>query len=181
MSLQARIEEDVASNGSMKMTVVPTAGVQTLRKSGHFTCIGLGSCVVICALDPGTGVAGVAHVMLPSSLQDREVDKPGRYADTAVPALLDMMEQMGASRSRVVAAVIGGAAMYATSGNTAALDLGQRNVSSVHEQLRKHGVRCLAEEVGGNLARTLLFSPATGEVRIKNGPQPEHTLSLLRR
>ena len=47
-------------------------------------------------------------------------------------------------------------------------NIGQRNIESVHTILRKEGIRLLAENVGGTVARTLLFDVASGQGCIKS-------------
>ena len=53
------------------------------------TCLGLGSCVGMAAYDPVSKVAGMAHIVLPRS--DGRSGLPAKFADTAIPALVDEM------------------------------------------------------------------------------------------
>ena len=55
----------------------------------------LGSCVGIILRDPERGVSGLAHVMLPA--RHRDDDATGKYADTAIPALLARLAKAGAA------------------------------------------------------------------------------------
>ena len=41
-------------------------------------------------------------------------------------------------------------------------NIGQRNIESVRINLKKEGIRLLKEDVGGSLARTLLFDANSG-------------------
>ena len=53
----------------------------------------LGSCVGVILTDRKSGVHGLAHIMLPEMLKrDPAV---GKYADTAIPALLGEMKKKG--------------------------------------------------------------------------------------
>jgi len=61
------------------------------------SCIGLGSCIGLIIHDRERETGGMAHVMLPTS-QGRS-GRPGKYADTAIPFLLEKMESAG-SRKR---------------------------------------------------------------------------------
>ena len=65
----------------------------------------LGSCAGVILYDRVAKVGGVAHIILPDSRG--KADHPGRFADTAIPALLaDMQNVVGrAARSRWVAKV----------------------------------------------------------------------------
>ena len=47
-------------------------------------------------------------------------------------------------------------------------NIGQRNIESVHLILRKEGLRLAAEDVGGTVARTLLFDVVSGQGCIRS-------------
>ena len=55
--------------------------------------LGLGSCVGVCILDKASGIGGLIHVMLPDS-GGRTVAKPGKYADTGIPILIEEMKKL---------------------------------------------------------------------------------------
>lgn len=67
----------------------------------------LGSCVGICLYDSFTRVAGLSHIMLPSSALSRDKSQPARYADTAIPMLIQRMVAAGANKSRLRAKIAG--------------------------------------------------------------------------
>ena len=67
----------------------------------------LGSCVGICLYDSFTRVAGLSHIMLPSSTLSRDKSQPARYADTAIPLLIQRMVAAGANKSRLRAKICG--------------------------------------------------------------------------
>lgn len=120
----------------------------------------LGSCIGICLYDQRIKLAALVHIMLPLNME------PGRkntfkYADTGIRETLRQMEAKGASRSRITAKIAGGAKMFEVSGGSLG-NIGQRNIESVHLNLKKEGIQLLKEDVGGSVARTLLFDPATG-------------------
>ena len=60
---------------------------------GPLACLGLGSCIALCAYDPVHKVGGIVHIVLPSSEKKSGI-VPTKYADTAVPALLEEMVKM---------------------------------------------------------------------------------------
>jgi chemotaxis protein CheD len=47
------------------------------------------------------------------------------------------------------------------------MKIGLRNVQAVEENLKKHNIKMVAKDVGGNVGRTIVFDPATGELLIK--------------
>ncbi len=136
------------------------------RTQGTLVTFALGSCVGICMYDPEIKLAGLLHIMLPKkNPQDKNILK---YADTGIPEMIRKMEAFGAIRGRMVAKIAGGAKMFAFAAGNSAIDhIGDRNVESVKEVLRKERIRLLREDVGGNYARTLYFDVATGEAMVK--------------
>jgi chemotaxis protein CheD len=126
--------------------------------------LGLGSCVGVALIDRGTRVAGLAHVVLPSA-EGRD-DTPGKFADTAVPALLEAVLGLGARRTRLEAVLVGGASMF--SFGTAGLDIGQRNDAAVREELARLRIPVAAAETGGSSGRTVRVTVDTGIVTSKS-------------
>ena len=68
-----------------------------------------------CCYDRVARLGGVAHIVLPSSRG--AVDHPGKYADTAIPAVIAELERrLGIrARSRLTAKLAGGASMFQVS------------------------------------------------------------------
>lgn len=115
-------------------------------------CIGLGSCIGLALVDRAAGVAALAHVMLPEAAEPSP-SQPGKFADLAVPALVDAAVARGALRSRLEAALVGGAAMFQFGGS--GQDIGARNDSAVRRQLGALGVPIRATATGGGRGRTV--------------------------
>ena len=129
---------------------------------------GLGSCVGLVLYDELRRVAGMAHIMLPSSSIARETRiSPAKYADTAVPGLVEMMKRAGAVPGRLVAKMAGGAQMFHFAGEDV-MRIGPRNVESVKEALERLGIRLIAEDTGGNYGRTVEFDSRTGVLHIRS-------------
>ena len=126
---------------------------------GRVACIGLGSCIGLALLDRRTSVAGVAHVMLPTA-GDREVDRPYKYADLAVPALVEAVLAAGGGRHRLEAVLAGGAEMFARSGQ----EIGARNADAVTRALAAQRIRVRVQRTGGSKGRTLTVLVGPGEV-----------------
>lgn len=162
--------------------VIGMAETEVIRGNGAFTCLGLGSCIGLFMLDPVSNVGGMAHIMLPEAFADRPVDRPGKFADTGVPALVDEMIKAGASKTRLVAAIAGGAQVFQFSnGNLGGrLDIGSRNTTAVMEMLQKLGVPLRASDVGGSLGRTVTATIESGVVKVRTVTQSERLLVNLR-
>jgi chemotaxis protein CheD len=125
--------------------------------------LGLGSCVGVALLDRRAAVAGLAHVVLPAA--EGRADTPGKFADTAVTALLESVVALGARRTRLEAVLVGGASMFSFGG--AGLDIGQRNDAAVRDELARLRIPVAAAETGGSRGRTVRVDVQTGVVTAK--------------
>ena len=136
------------------------------KGSGILITYALGSCIGLCFHDPMTHIGALLHVMLPLNLETGRKN-PMKYADTGIRETLRQMEAMGASRKRITVKIAGGAKMFEVKGGNLG-NIGQRNIESVHTVLRKEGIRLMAEDVGGTVARTLLFDVVSGQGCIRS-------------
>lgn len=148
------------------------ADMKMAQSSGMLITYALGSCIGICLYDQKIKLGALIHIMLPLNME------PGRkntmkYADTGIRETLKMMEAKGASRSRITAKIAGGAKMFEVKGGSLS-NIGQRNIESVHNTLKREGIKLLQEDVGGTVARTLLFDVGTGLGCVRCYGRPEH-------
>jgi chemotaxis protein CheD len=159
---------------------VGMADMRVLRGEGRFTCLGLGSCIGVAALDPVTHVGGMLHVMLPKAFAGRPDEKPGKFADTGIPAFVAMLVSEGANKRRLRIALAGGAQVFKfNEGSGTSLEIGARNAAAVAEELGKLGLRAIAQDVGGTKGRTMTMNMESGEVRLRALGQEERTLCNL--
>jgi len=159
---------------------VGMAEIQVAKEGPLFVCLGLGSCIGLAAYDPVAKVAGMVHVMLPAAFADKAVDKPGKFADTGVPHLIEQMARLGASRSRILVAMAGGAQVFNFGSDSAGkLDIGRRNADAVEAQVQALGLRCLGKDVGGNQGRTMTFDSGSGLVKVRTVTSMERALCNL--
>ena len=128
---------------------------------------GLGSCIGISLYDPARKIGGLLHIMLPDSTQARFSDNPAKFADTGIPLMINDIVALGASRSRLVAKIAGGAQMFAFSNATDIMRVGSRNAETCKLILRKNGIRVIAEDTGGNYGRTVSIDLSTGSYKVK--------------
>ena len=83
------------------------------------------------------------------------------------------MEALGASKSRMVAKVAGGATMFAFQSASASMHVGDRNVAASLKTLKELGIRVLSQDTGLNFGRTVIFYPETGDYVIRAVGKPE--------
>jgi chemotaxis protein CheD len=160
-----------------KITSVGMAEIAVSAQPVHLSALGLGSCIGLIAQCRRTGISGMAHIMLPESFAGKEVDKVGKFANTAVPALIAQMQALGAGRD-LHYAYAGGAQVFSF-GAKGVLEIGLRNSVAVESILAKMGARVIAKEVGGSQGRTLTMDMVTGEVTVKTPQDPARRLCLL--
>lgn len=152
--------------------VVGIADMKMAQYEGMLVTYALGSCIGICLYDPLARLAALVHVMLPLNMETGR-RSPMKYADTGIRETLRQMEARGARRSRMVAKIAGGARMFEVAGGGSLGNIGQRNIESVHMTLKREGIKLLREDVGGTVARTLLFDAESGEACIRSYGRPE--------
>ncbi len=161
----------------MSMVIdVGLADQKIARSPDTLATYALGSCVGICLYDGVHKIAGLAHIMLPSSNSDEAVIQPYRYADIAIPLLVQKMTGAGASLQYITAKIAGGSRMYATTGDNIDQDIGRQNVRAVKEQLLHFYIPIVANDTRKDCARTLFFSAKDGSVRVKTDTSGEWTL-----
>ena len=139
------------------------------------TVMGLGSCVAVVLYDQVTHMAAVAHVMLPKGASS---DVPAKYADTAVPYLLQAMREAGSTLEAVQAGLFGGAALL-TQGQSSLLEIGDRNARAAVAALEKAGVPIRAHDIGGTKGRTVMVAVGSGQVSVKVLGQPDKVFKEL--
>lgn len=148
---------------------VGIADLNVVKTPDSLISYALGSCVGICLYDDAVKVAGMAHILLPSKLDsDNNLMK---FADTAIPLLVEKMVQMNARKIRMTAKIAGGANMFSgmsmRSGSSTSR-IGERNVEQTKITLSKLGIPIIAEDTGGTYGRTIEFSGESGILYVRS-------------
>lgn len=125
---------------------------------------GIGSCVVLCLWDQSSKIGSLSHIMLPKFTGGNELNRL-RFVDTALPLVLDKLQQIGANRSRLSAQLFGGANMFQNLGDFTT-SIGGRNVEAVKQFLEAQHISLDRMEIGGNRGRSVLFALDTGSVTV---------------
>jgi chemotaxis protein CheD len=135
----------------------------------------LGSCVSVCLFDRGSGVGGMNHFMLPRVLLESDSTRctapygpacanpcSARYGECALKHLLEQLDRLGASRSRLEAKLFGGGRLMA-----GGADIGGKNAAFALGYLEERGIPVVASDLGDCRPRKLVFFPATGRAFVK--------------
>jgi chemotaxis protein CheD len=120
----------------------------------------VGSGVAVCLWDPGRRLGGLAHFLLP---EVGSAPPAQRYGDVAMRTLVDELTSLGANALALRARVYGGSAPPIT---TERGHLGDRNVAAALAFLAGRNIPVLEREVGGAVARKVVFTPATGAAEL---------------
>lgn len=127
----------------------------------------LGSCVSVIMLDPRAQAIAMAHVVLPESTIDPEkaMAHPGYFADTAIPAMIRRMADLGSNPGGkgFIVKLIGGANVLDTNNF---FNIGKRNVLSCRKILWQWKLPVVAEDVGGEGSRTVEVFQSSGRIAI---------------
>ncbi len=147
---------------------VGMADLNTCKAPDSLITLGLGSCIGICLYDEIKKIAGMAHIMLPSSEAVKNNSNKAKFADTAIDVLLDEMKKLGVTSTRTLTCKIaGGAQMFAFQSGGEAMQVGKRNAEAVRAKMKSLGIKISADETGGNFGRTIELSAETGILSIK--------------
>jgi len=146
------------ASGALRSLVTAGRLVVATEPGRVLTCAGLGSCVAVIVRAADAAVAGMAHVMLPKS-PAADVDKPYRYADIAVPALIEAVRAELAAGHRIEALIAGGAFLP---GLPEAGAIGARNLEAVTAALRAEDVPLADAATAGRHAQTVAIELSAG-------------------
>lgn len=124
----------------------------------------LGSCVAVCLWDERQAIGGMNHYLLPDG--EGEGAAAERFAPAASSRLLEQLLDLGARKENVKAKVFGGACVleaFRDSGN----DLGTKNIEAARHFLDVESIPIVAEDVGGQLGRKLVFHTQDGSAWVR--------------
>ena len=128
---------------------------------------GLGSCVAIVLHSKDAIVGSMAHIILPVAYSDEDNKTPGKFADTAVTAMVQQMEIRGIGPPQLIAKIAGGADMFAGKFKGTGRRIGARNVLATRKVLDNIGIRLVGQDVGGTVGRTVEYITDTGLLMVR--------------
>ena len=161
---------------SRREIIVKVADLRVGGVGDVLVTVGLGSCIAIVLHDPEARVGGMAHVLLPSPALSRSDSNPAKSPQTAIPRLLELMAEQGASPRRITARLAGGARMFAALAPPGPIQLGERNVVASRQALNVHGIPVVAEAVGGDFGRTVRLDVSDGSLEVRSVAHGVHSL-----
>ena len=125
----------------------------------------LGSCISACIWDRQASVGGMNHFLLAEqsgAAKDR-FGASARYGAFAMEQVINAVLSQGSGRKgNLVIKVFGGGNI-----NSSLNDIGATNVEFVRNFLLGEGYEISSEDLGGNFARRVMFTPANGRAFVK--------------
>ncbi|MBN1850186.1 MAG: hypothetical protein JW932_16560 [Deltaproteobacteria bacterium] len=133
-----------------------------VAKSGQLkiNCVGVGVGVIL--YNPTRKIAVGLHI-LAAQASTPLPDNPAKYANTAIPYAIDLLDKEGAKQP-LSATIVGGAVM---SGMSAESGMGVRVVDAVKDALSAAKLDINRDETGGSKIRSLTLNIETGEIAIQ--------------
>ena len=159
-----------------KMIKVGMADLNIAKTPDSLTTLGLGSCIGLTLYDPVAKVGGLVHYMLPDSTKLKNNSNIAKFGDTGIRELYNKMIANGASPSRMVAKIAGGAKMFEVSGLSNVGNVGERNAEEAKIMLKELKIRLIAEDTGLNYGRTVVLDCENGNYIIKAVGKPEKVI-----
>lgn len=135
----------------------------------------LGSCVAVCMWDQRAGVGGMNHFLLAEGDGSNAI----KYGAYAMEMLINRLLRSGASREMLACKAFGGASV-----STYSSDIGRKNAEFARAFLADEGIPCIAESLGGTMARRVVFTPTTGAARmllVKSAGEPRERIAAAPR
>lgn len=125
----------------------------------------LGSCVGICIYDRMKKIGGLAHILLPVDTSNGTAIE--KFADTAIPHMVQMLLKEGAKKEFMSAKIAGGASMFKFEASVTLGQIGERNIEETKKMLEKLQIPLVDEDTGGSAGRVIDFYLEDGHLKVK--------------
>ncbi len=121
----------------------------------------LGSCIAVCLFDTKNKISGMNHYLLP--LWNGNGLKSLKYGNISIERLIEAMQAVGADHKNIEAKIFGGAMLNINE----EISVAPRNISVAIDMLKHYRIPLIAQDVGGNRGRKVIFSNEDGSVYVK--------------
>jgi len=130
----------------------------------------LGSCIAITLWSLEHSLGGMCHYLLPEQGQDgkERLARPGYYGSQAMTFFERQAALEGLELSAFQAKIFGGGEMFhGIERKAGSVNISARNIEWARQALAERHVKVLAQDVGGNVHRTLFMEIWSGDVWVR--------------
>ena len=160
MSLIQKIDQSLLKH-------VLAGNIVSERAPNILQILGLGSCVAVTFYHQKTQSGVMAHVVLPA--RDIETaltpNLKGKYANIAIEELVNWLKKNRIPNEEVQIKLVGGAKMFKNTVSDV-LNISDRNIESITQELAKYKLKPHKTELGGNKGRSIFFNLENGQIQI---------------
>lgn len=129
----------------------------------------LGSCVAITVWHPDLRIGGMCHYLLPTRGKNQQVS-PGHFADEAIELFRKQLCKTNTIASQYEVKLFGGGNMFKVLGHeNTTLNVAKNNIRAGIELLHRNGFSIKAQDVGGDVYRTVYLELWSGDVWVRRG------------
>lgn len=140
----------------------------SVDKTTVYVTPSIGTGIVVALYDLQNRIGGVAYVILPESKLSAtpgESMLAAKYADLAIPNLMEAFKEAGGEKRTSIVKMVGGAQLFNFGGGGGnLLNIGARNATAIRAALSKQGLSIEKADTGGNKGKSLRFILATGQI-----------------
>jgi chemotaxis protein CheD len=144
------------------VTQVGMGQAVVVQKPNRLSAV-LGSCVGVVLYHHRLQVGALSHVVLPDS--NGRSGTSAKFANSAIPHMLALLEKHNAFPSGMVAKIMGGSCMF---GNGGPLQIGEANIKAITLALETAGIKIVGRDLGGSCGRRIRFDADTGQVTVES-------------
>lgn len=128
----------------------------------------LGSCIGIVLYQPELKIGAIAHIMLARDPLGKDKQKnPAKYAESAIPILIQSMMSEGCRSGTFSARIFGGASMFKSINSNFLQNIGENNTAIVREIMKDVNIPIIVDDTGGHEGRTISLFLDDGRILLK--------------
>jgi chemotaxis protein CheD len=156
----------IAATNATHATLVGMGETVLLRGDDTARAV-VGSCVGLVLYHRREKLAAMAHIVLPEAAG--RAGLPGKFADTAIPNMIERLSKLGGHVGGLVAILTGGAHMF---GKQGPLQIGIANAEAVTAAVESRGIAIRGTSIGGSKGRRISFDCGTGVLTVEIAGEP---------
>ncbi len=158
--MEPRVADETAGPGQRQAVFLHPGRIFVSPEPSTVRMI-LGSCVAVCLWDPRRRTGGANHFLLPYQGSDSP-----EFGDVAIQQLIEKLREMGCTPAGLMAKLFGGSCVIEGL-QSKETHVGTRNVCLAKKLLGSEGIPIVAEDVGGQRGRRVIFQTDDGSAWVR--------------